>query len=499
MPGDRDGGASEGHGTGTRQILPPRPAGVSGPSGLKAPPPEADKSGERPPPSRGGRIPVADDATRLFTKLIREEPEVILQILAENVGSLVGAEVEITPIHEDPAQLEETLGDTDLYFFPITDHQENRTTALLIMDLPAAVHAGAAFALMGPEQVQEVLETGEVPDILNDSIGEVANVICGAAANVIREKSGQAPEFRRAADFKKVHAGPWPSILGDINGDVPWEFVAGRLSLKGEDRGVILFAGSDEEKGVITPEMIQEARAKAASGEGGGGAAGEGEAVSAPAAGSAPADEGEAATGGTATGGTVDGGDAVGPGKTAGTGADAGEAVGGTPAAAGSAADGGEVAAPGKSAGGTTAAGAAVGATGEVGLDPSACRISLSAQPADPAALALRNALLEIGVNVPPLYRPGGAVPRKSDAVIVVTRSPTDLRLRAERIRAIGQTEGAIVVASDHPTRQLVLAAREVGAAAFLVLPTTPDKLRELLARLPKPAAPEPEPETAPA
>jgi len=436
---------------------------------------------------------VADDATRLFTKLIREEPDVILQILAENVGSLVGAEVEITPIHEDQAQLEETLGDTDLYFFPITDHQENRTTALLIMDLPAAVHAGAAFALMGPEQVQEVLETGEVPDILHDSIGEVANVICGAAANVIREKSGQAPEFRRAADFKKVHAGPWPSILGDIDDNVPWEFVAGRLSLKGEDRGVILFAGSDEEKGVITPEMIQEARAKAASGTDAGATADEGEAAAAATATGATADEGEAATGGSGAGNATDDGQAVGPGRTAAGAADAGkEAVGA--AGGGAPATSGNVAAtPGKAAGGTSAEGDAATGTGETGLDPSSSRISLSAQPADPAALALRNALLEIGVNVPPLYRPGGAVPRKSDAVIVVTRSPTDLRLRAERIRAIGQTEGAIVVASDHPTRELVLAAREVDAAAFLVLPTTPDRLRELLARLPKPAVPEPE------
>jgi len=458
---------------------------------------------------------VADDATRLFTRLLREEPDVILQILAENVGSLVGAEVEIDPIHEDEAQLRETLGNKDLYFFPITDHQENRTTALLIMDLPAAVHAGAAFALMGPEQVEEVLETGEVPDILHDSIGEVANVICGAAANVIREKSGQAPEFRRAADFKKVHAGPWPSILGDINGDVPWEFVAGRLTLKGEDRGVILFAGSDEEKGVITPEMIREARAGGGgSDEGAGQAADEGEAVATSGAGGGGTDEGEAVTGGSAAASAGDGGEAVGPGKTAGGGGDDGGAAAGAAgagsgggatgeAAAGAAGAGsggeasGEAATAGKATGGAGAAGAAATASGAVGLDPSSSRISLSAQPADPAARDLRNALLEIGVNVPPLYRPGGAVPRKSDAVIVVTRSPTDLKLRTERIRAIGQTEGAIVVASDHPTRELVLAAREVGAAGFLVLPTTPDKLRELLARLPRPA--QAEPETAPA
>ncbi len=441
---------------------------------------------------------MAEDATRLFTKLIREEPEVILQILAENVGSLVGAEVEITPIHEDQDQLEGALGNRDLYFFPITDHQENRTTALLLMDLPAAVHAGAAFALMGPEQVEEVLETGEVPDILHDSIGEVANVICGAAANVIRERSGQAPEFRRAADFRKVSAGPWPAILADIDGDVPWEFVAGRLSLKGEDRGVILFAGSDRERGTITPEMIREAGAKAGgTGEGRKASPGEGEAVPAASAAEGAGGDGEAAAeAGAGPGGSPAEGAAVGPG-TAGKDAEpgAGEPAAGAGGAAAARPSGGAPAEAGEPGSGTGPAGEEEKAAAPTasGLDPSSSRISLSAQPADPAAVALRKTLLEVGVHVPPLYRPGGTVPRKSDAVIIVTRSPTDLRLRAERIRAIGQTEGAIVAASDHPTRELVLAAREAGAAAFLVLPATPRKVRELLARLPRPAVPEPE------
>jgi hypothetical protein len=385
----------------------------------------------------------------VFAKIIRRDPDAVARVLAENVEALVGGKVNMELVARDGPDFATLFGDRDLYVFPIEDHHGTPFPSLLAFDLPAAVYSGGAFSLMGAEQIKEVLNSGEVPDILHDSIGEVANIICGAAVHMIRGKVAEAPQFRRGANFRKTHVGPWPSLLAEFGPRVPWEIVACRLSMGGEDRGTIFFSASDGEKGRVTrdeiiavagpdpnpPEAPVEEEDVALDGSTPPAADGE---QSAPASDLEQYDESEE---------EKDEQEAP-PARRP------------TPPSA---------AAPGQD------------------NNVSGMRALVSGHPADPAAAALRSSLEAIGVHVLPAFTIPTEQASAPDALFVVSRSPVDLSIRLERV-AVTRRPAIVIACSDRATRDLVVVSRNAGADDFLVLPAVPDRLRGLLSKVPVPA-----------
>ncbi|HHN73643.1 MAG TPA: hypothetical protein ENK10_00280 [Acidobacteria bacterium] len=396
---------------------------------------------------------MAECPAAVLAKLMREESETLLKVLAENVEALVGHSVEIQPLDPEGEELASIFGEAEVYVFPVEDHQSGPLPSMLLLDLTGAVHAGAAFSLMGAEQVKEILETREIPEILHDSIGEVANILCGAAVNVLREKMPKAPEFRRGADFETTTTPPWPGILARVDDSHPWDLIAGRIMIAGEPKGALLLASSDRVQGIVSPEQIL------------------------------------AATGGQPARPEAEQGKAPATDETGAAGAPAEAAPSAEPEPAAGALDAAPVAeepkpaaaAPPATAAGDDAQGAAGGATLSV---PEGVRVLLAAHPADMGAFGLRTLLEESGITV---HR-ARARCCEGEILFVVSRSPTDLLVRLKSLAAPPLRPSLVVACSDRPTRDLVVAARNGHADSFLVLPTTREKLAALLAQIPQPA-----------
>jgi hypothetical protein len=382
----------------------------------------------------------------IFAKIIRKDPDAVARVLAENVEALVGGKVAMELVPRDAASFSPLFGERELYVFPIEDHHGTPFPALLAFDVPAAVYSGGAFSLMGAEQIKEVLESGEIPEILHDSIGEVANIICGAAVNMIRNRVAEAPQFRRGAGFRKATIGPWPALLAEFGPRVPWEIVACKLSMNGEDRGAIFFAASDGQTGKVTKEEII--------------------AVAGP----GPEPEPEPA---------AEDDDDV---SLIPEGPQAEEAVAEQPAPAPRAAAPAPAPAPAPVE--RPAPRVPVEPVSDAQLG--SIRALVTGHPADPAAAALRSTLEAVGARVLPAFTIPTDQTAPPDAVFVVSRSPVDLSIRLERIPP-ARRPGLVIACSDRPTRDLVVVARNAGADDFLVLPALPDRLRSLFSRLPQP------------
>jgi hypothetical protein len=381
----------------------------------------------------------------VFAKIIRRDPDAVARVLAENVQALVGGKVDMQLVPRNGPEFAQLFGERELYVFPIEDHHGTPFPSLLAFDLPAAVYSGGAFSLMGPEQIKEVLASGEIPEVLHDSVGEVANIICGAAVHMIRNRVAEAPQFRRGAAFAKKSVGAWPALLAEFGPRVPWEIVACRLSAEGEGRGAIFFAASDGQKGRVTKEEII--------------------AVAGP--GPEPESDAEQEEGDDIP--LVAGGDAdeEAPSEP-------------LPHAPGSKLESREDDADDESMP-ARAPRLAEAPTGDA-LD--GLRVLVTGHPADPAAAALRSTLEGTGVRVLPAFTTPAQDGAPPDALFVVSRSPVDLRIRLERVPQ-GRRPPLVVACSDRPTRDLVMAARGAGADDFLVLPTTVERLRGLLGRVP--------------
>jgi hypothetical protein len=188
---------------------------------------------------------VPQDPAALFAGFLRDRSAEILDMMGSNVEALTGQSVEIRAFEGGDDEIGKRFAGRRIYLFPIEDHASNGIPALLALDFGGAVHAGAAFSLMGAGQIKEVLTSKEVPEILHDSIGEVANILCGAALDFVREHADENPEFRRGDTFELVRAGPWPDILDRVAKNIDWQLAGGRLVLDGEEKGAILFAAGE--------------------------------------------------------------------------------------------------------------------------------------------------------------------------------------------------------------------------------------------------------------
>lgn len=376
---------------------------------------------------------------------MREESEKLLSVLAENVEALVGQSVEVRQVSADSEEMAKVFGGQKLYCFPVEDHQSAPLPSMLVMDIPAAVHTGAAFSLMGQEQVKEVLDSGEIPEILHDSIGEVANILCGAAVNVLRETMPEAPEYRRGSEFKVMEAPPWPGLLAEVDDSHPWDLVGGIVLIDGEERGGLLLASSDRSEGMISSAEII------------------------------------AAAGGSSETDDLDTSDSAGEASAQGTKPAAGD--GESPAAANSqrfttreAEDDVGNERIGEE---QTAESTGTSATAQI---PPGMKIHITCHPADPGARALKTLLEEAGAKVL-MATPACA---NVEVLFVISRSPTDMKIRLKSLANPARRPALVIACSDRPTRDIVVAARAGLVDHFVVLPTNAEMLAELVTAVPE-------------
>lgn len=397
-----------------------------------------------------GRSDVTDRPVAVLARLMREEGEKLLDSLAQNLEALLGHPVKLEAIDPRDEAVSQSFGGAPVYVFPIEDQQSHPLPSLLAIDFGGAVNAGAAFSLMGAEQIEEVLSSKEIPETLHDSIGEVANVLCGAAVNVLRDLLPEDPDYHRGSHFELVEAAAWPGLLSRVDASLGWDLVAARLLIDGEKKGALVLAASAGAEGMIRPEEIAAAASVDSEATDPPPEAADADSVSAdpevapsPAAAVDPPEvrESKAEDGGAAS-------------------RMSGEAMD----EAGEKADTGENAGTGPCQG---------------------LSAQLAAHGADAGALGLRSLLEKCGVTV----RSAQTSEAQSDALFVVSRSPTDMVIRLESLARPPQRPSLVIACSDRPTRDMVVAARSAGVDAFLVLPTTRDKLTELLAKIPSPAA----------
>lgn len=364
---------------------------------------------------------MSKDPAAIFAGFINKHPAEILDMMSSNVEALTGQTVEIDDFAPDSDDMAQKFGGKKIYVFPISDHASNPLPGLLALDFTGAVHSGAAFSLMGPGQIKEVLQSKEVPEILHDSIGEVANILIGAALDFVRERVDGSPEFRRGDTFELVRCGPWPDLLNRVADNVTWRTVGGRLLIEGEEKGAILFASGE-------PMLEQPAAAP----------------------------EGE----------TADGAKAAASSEPQGAEPDSPDA--------------------GEGAADDAAAAQAEPTPGGPAGSLSGLRVDLACHPADTGGMTLREQLTTLGASV----GQAGERPGAADAVIVISRSPRDLQARVASLGGPEVRPGCIIACSDRPTQELVLAARTSRVSGFLVLPTSADRLYELLSKVtPAPAS----------
>jgi hypothetical protein len=182
-------------------------------------------------------------ATEVLAGIIVNDPDRVLNDLAESLAALVGVSVSIEPVATDPSSLAPIFGDKQVCLFRIEDQQGAAIPACVALDLPGAVGTGGALIMMTPDAIAETLTTQKIPDTLHDSIGEVAKTIVSTLGQVIGKQSGNTPELRRA-EIRQIEAGTWPGLLQDLDKSAQWLMVAGKIKFAEEEKGTILIATS---------------------------------------------------------------------------------------------------------------------------------------------------------------------------------------------------------------------------------------------------------------
>lgn len=110
----------------------------------------------------------------------------------------------------------------------------------------------------------------------------------------------------------------------------------------------------------------------------------------------------------------------------------------------------------------------------------------IAAPHGDLAARQLRQRLTRMGVGVS-RHRRWEEGARTPDLLFVVCRSASEAHLKLQDVHQRPERPPMVVVCSDRPTRELVVAARRGHADGFLVLPPETVRLEEILARMGNP------------
>jgi hypothetical protein len=196
----------------------------------------------------------------VLARILRGGAGALAGPIQESLEALVGRPVRLEALRAEHPALSEPFGERDLFVFPFADRDGEPLPMFLALDRPAAVATGAAFSLLRADQAREVLISGEVPEVLRDAIGEVAGIVAGTAARLVRARSRDGtPAFRCAREMRRLTPGAWPALLAEIDERVPWDVIGFRLTIEGADAGALLLGSSERWEGPIGPGSEEDA------------------------------------------------------------------------------------------------------------------------------------------------------------------------------------------------------------------------------------------------
>lgn len=177
-----------------------------------------------------------------LAKTLRESPLDALSAIGESLETLVGRKVETAPLERDGAEMARLFGDTEVYLFSVENESGRLQKAVIAITLDGAIRSGGTYSMMSGTQIESAIETGEVPQILHESIGDVASVLCDAVSARVREHELEALPFRRGSEYRKTRVSAWPGLLSEFDASQGWEVAAAALRVDEEDWGAALFA-----------------------------------------------------------------------------------------------------------------------------------------------------------------------------------------------------------------------------------------------------------------
>jgi len=191
-------------------------------------------------------------AASILARTLRSDVGALVAPLEEALEALIGRAARIEPIAPGRGDLARLFGGRDLFIFPFVGSTEPAPPIFLAMDLPAAISAGAAYGFAHPDEARRALASGVVPPALCEAIGEVASIMAGTLAGILRGRAAAGMEIVvEGIGFRRRRVGPWPEIVAEVDGTLPWEARGFRLLLEGSDAGALLVAASDGRTGVV--------------------------------------------------------------------------------------------------------------------------------------------------------------------------------------------------------------------------------------------------------
>ncbi len=192
--------------------------------------------------------------------MLRGEAGALAGQMRESLEALVGRPVQLERLRADHPDLPQLFGQRELFLFPFADADGRVLPTFLALDRPAAVTTGAAFGLMSAGGVREATDSGDLPGPLLDAIREVAGILAGAARRIVRARGADgARHFACGHELRRITAGAWPALVGEIDHGARWDLLGFRLQIDGEPAGAILLGSSESWEGPAGMELDEDA------------------------------------------------------------------------------------------------------------------------------------------------------------------------------------------------------------------------------------------------
>jgi hypothetical protein len=192
--------------------------------------------------------------------MLRGEAGALAGQIRESLEALVGHPVQVERLRADHPELPQLFGQRELFLFPFADADGHALPTFLALDRAAAVTTGAAFGLMSAGGVRESAVSGELPGPLLDAIREVAGILAGAARRIVRARGTDgARGFGCGHELRRIDAGAWPALVGEIDHGVRWDLLGFRLQIDGEPAGAILLGSSERWEGPLEADLDEDA------------------------------------------------------------------------------------------------------------------------------------------------------------------------------------------------------------------------------------------------
>ncbi|MCU0223291.1 MAG: hypothetical protein MUF27_04330 [Acidobacteria bacterium] len=196
----------------------------------------------------------------VLARMLRGHAGALAGQMRESLEALVGRSVQLERLQADHPELPRLFGQRELFLFPFADGDGRALPTFLALDRPAAVATGAAFGLMNTGGVREAADPGELPEPLLGAIREVAGILGGAARRMVRARgTDRTCGFGCGHELRRVTAGAWPAIVGEIDHGVRWDLLGFRLRIDGEPAGAILLGSSERWEGPLETDLDEDA------------------------------------------------------------------------------------------------------------------------------------------------------------------------------------------------------------------------------------------------